>query len=371
MSVTYGKTETLQKLGIGTDKWLMRLHHAGLLPYELEGTAYRYDAAYIDGLAAKLQLGVRHGSTMYDYNLVVLFQLSQQYAKLQSDSSRRARNERAAIKRQCAALVEAGEIKTLDQLHHALRNVYRRDTIRTLAKRGKIPHVRIGMGCFVSTRYYNHLVWLFAKCKRVLEVALELGVSDEVLLRLVRSEGLRIYRGPDGVMRLNWQVVYAVRRILDARNDRRTVSPQEAATRLGLSLQTVRRQIGKGRVREALPSQKANKRIPVREVERLEVTLTTINMGFEWLDKQHKRGVRPQTMSFAQTRRRLGVHDYTLTRWSRDNLVPYYVRPWGRDIRDYVAAYIDGLVRFAAGGEVTMVLARTYLAYCIEAGRVI
>ncbi len=342
---------------------LIALGRKGWLPCRQQGAKVLYDAAYIDGLAVHLKRTSSSGH--FDSIAAALYFLLQQYNNVPTTATRGQRDwHHERVQRQCRALIEAGDVVTAHDLAEAIHLPVQR--VRRWALEGRITAVTLGYACYMSRRHYNGLVRLFTVYETVYEAADRHGVPHAVVAAKVDRGQIPAILAPDGLRRLD---PAAVDRAMLPSQDPEGLTYGQTAARLRVTVGALKMQVSLGNIRAT--GWRRSRRIPISEVDRLYAQLTTLNPGFEWLEPPADiRGRDLATMDAKVACQALGVSEPTISAWSQENLLPYYVASLvaeGVVIRRFVRLYIFGLSRFKRGAQTAKEEAQEYARLCQQA----
>jgi predicted site-specific integrase-resolvase len=354
-------------VGYGT---LKQWCSVGLVPIITIEGKIKVDSRFVDGLAQKLRLErMFRGPTQLVQPSIVakLYRLAYDFSNLEGAIATAAlRAHKEEIRAQVRVLYADRMIVELPELVDLLKPYVRRWTVYSWLHKGRLPAVAIGGKYYLTSATCEYIVWFYANCKTILDVAALSGYDTSWIAAQARKGIWPALFGPDGRMpRFRPEIVNV---ICASRAQQRLMSIQEAAVRLKVSASLLEQY-----VTSAMPARRpisSKPRITEEFVQEWQRKFTTLNPGFEWLEHVISPGKDPRTVNGYRAKRLLGISKTSLSQWRKKGVLPFYCRTFGKEAKspyiDFVEIYLTSLVRFA-GGKVTFAHAQEYLRLCTKA----
>jgi hypothetical protein len=270
----------------------------------------------------------------------------------------------------CRTLIEAGEVRTLNQLAEAVGFPFPR--MRSWARKGFVEALKFGKTYYVSEKYALYFIDVWTRWETVKELSAKSGVKAGTIAYWANKQKVRAVRFANGGHRIDPQSFYEY--LEKGRFVAEGVTVDDAVARIGCNPGTFACRVSQGVIVSV--GEGANRRIPEEEVIRWEKWFKRLNAEFAWLEPviiQPERQV--ETITLQQGRRILGVQQTTMATWSKDGLLPFFPGSFtaegGSVMRLFVKRYILGLQRFVYGGKATRAKVIAYKACCEERGDIV
>lgn len=357
----YKPQAVLDLLGI-PDSTLRQLRAHNLLPHTAVGRLVTYDREYVDGLAAKLRPHPHKSARCLAF--FELYHMYWHYHAIPAGSSRGQRDKYHRIaKDMCEELVSQGTVTTLETLAKLL--AIEDKILRGWANKQRLLTLPLGMTHYLTVRYARYVIHVLTELETVYVAADRMKVSPKLIWTRIRSGSLEATKCPDGLWRVDPAAVEAS---INQPSDDTMVTASQAAILLGVSFSQLRSAVSLGVVKSV--GFKESRRISLAEIERWQQRFSNLNPSFAWLQPLIMGpGKTPLTLSAKQTFGVLGISAATLTVWSQQGLLPFFIRSFSDkdvNIRLFVRLYVFGLKEFAHGKAVTRPIAISYAEACKE-----
>jgi hypothetical protein len=286
-----------------------------------------YDKKYIDQLRDLLTHAKEEFGGVYTELHTLQYQHSQLPQKRREETPGYTR-----IVRRLHDLAEGGVIIDLHALAERIPGVVKYSTSYSWVRRRKVAAVKIGNKCYLSS------------------VVAERFESMHASIVEKRSPCISV---PEDTI-AGW------------------VDYKSVAASLGVGAEMLRLELAGGRAIGT--KHKSHWLVSPQEIERWRRYFSTINPGFEWLQRLYD-GQRPPALSLMNARsvvRGLG-NERAASVWPRENLLPFFLNGLTTKLppRVFVRPYIVGLARFAGRKPVKKRDALWYAELCALKGKIV
>ncbi len=355
MSENISRAEVARILGLAP-KAITKLGTADVLPYVYDWRDRRtYPRSFVKGLATA------NNGLPFSRNFARLFLIA-----WQRDTGVISRQESLAKIRRLRQ-----ERVVLTDLETARLVGYNSSTISAWRTRGWVRSVRIGRWKLSLRQEIERLKALLDQPTEY-EMASMLGINHDAVRYRIRTGQLNVVETPSGSLRADTAEIQALA-AHQAKVTTNTMSAKAVADVLGVPVNSIFYWTSRGVLN---PTSTWPRRIyRTDEIMVIAQRFQTITPGFEWLSTLSVGSGQPdQLWCMGQTAGHLEVPISQLHSWSKQALVPFYVRtPEGLAAvqRQYVKAYIVGLKAHAGSNKITKAVVQRYYFACQGRGFIV
>lgn len=363
----YESARACAVLGV-SDRVLRGLAQKGYVPTRrYADMRLEYPKDWMEDLARLLSCGSseRYG----DRALFELYKLYRSYYDIDHCTTAQLNYRRKKVGIARRKLIASGSIWRMQQLATRLNVPLSR--VIDWAHAGRMQVLRFGRSYYLTARYAKYIIELWTEWQTVADLALLHNVTRYKIRDLIRRKKLAAVTFVDGYIRADPAML---RELLTLRPQEKEgcYTLEEAAKRIGCDKHTLIESVCRGTV--ASVGCGDDRRIPEREIVRWEEWFKHLNDGFAWLEPiiTHP-GRSVQTMLAKHVITVLGKSQPTITRWSKEGLLPFYPDSFTKGCRVlklFVRRYIMGLKQYA-GEKVLRSHAVEYKKLCQEKGNIV